>query len=100
MAKDLGTKFVVRICAKRMIKDGGTSVAEVMTESLAQGVHQIRCRTKGAENYQAALEINFEKLLIHPPVAKPERYSAQELTVIHATDSFLNLKNVGKPNFR
>jgi hypothetical protein len=87
VAKDLGTKFIVRTCAKRMTKDGGTSVAEVMTESLAQGVHQIRGRTKEGENYQAALEIKFEKLLIHPPVAKAKRYPAQELTVIHATET-------------
>ncbi len=59
-AEDLGTKFIVRTCAKRMAKDGGTSVAEVMTESLAQGVNQIRRRTKEGENYQAALEIKFE----------------------------------------
>ena len=41
MAKDLSTKFIVRTCAKRMTKDGGTSIAEVMAERLAQGVHQI-----------------------------------------------------------
>jgi hypothetical protein len=70
-----------------MTKDGGTSVAEVMTESLAQGVHQIRGRAKEGENYQAALEIKFEKLLIHPPVAKAKRYSAQELIVLHATET-------------
>ncbi len=51
VAKDLGTKFIVRTCAKRMTKDGGTSVAEVMTESLAQGVHQIRGRTKNGQTW-------------------------------------------------
>jgi len=33
------------------------------------------------------LEIKFEKLLIYPPVAKAKRYPAQELTVIHATET-------------
>ena len=33
------------------------------------------------------MEIKFEKLLIHPPVAKAMRYPAQELTVIHATET-------------
>jgi hypothetical protein len=70
-----------------MTKDGGTSVAEVMTESLAQGVYQIRVRAKEGENYQAASEIKFRKLLIHPPMAKAMRYPAQELTVTGATET-------------
>ena len=59
----------------------------MITDNLAQGVHQIRGRTKEGENYQSALKIKFEKLLIHPSVAKAKRYPAQEVTVNQATET-------------
>ena len=51
VAKDLGTKFIDRTCAKRMTKDRGGAITKVMVESFAQGVHQIRGRTKKGENH-------------------------------------------------
>jgi len=70
-----------------MSKDRGTFAAEVMAASRLYGVHKIRSRTKEGENCQAALEVKSEKLCIHPPVDKAKRFSAQELTITHASET-------------
>ncbi len=76
MAKDLGTKFFVRISAKRMTKDGGASLAEAMTESLVNGCTRFEVEPKKVRITKRPWKIKFEKLLIQPPMAKAKRYPA------------------------
>jgi hypothetical protein len=92
-AESAGTNFLTRTCANRLAPDGDPTVAAVMAEVAAQGLHCIEVRDKKGRVSEAVLELKFQRRRVLPPIGKHSRYPALELTVIHATER-------GKPKGR
>jgi hypothetical protein len=87
-ANEIGTHFLVRTCVNRLAGDGGHTIADGMAEVKVQGVHRVLIGT-GKSNGQsdvAELELRYKQVRVLPPIGKHKRYSAQTLTVIHASE--------------
>ena len=85
-AHEAGTKFLIRTCVNRLARDGASTVGDAMAKSRSKGTHRIHGRDANGKDYEAVLEIKYERMLVRPPIGKQKEYPALELTVIHATE--------------
>ena len=88
------TRFLVRTCVDRLVADtDGHTVAEIMRGTAAAGTHRLTIQNKDGAPSEAVLSVSYRRLRVLPPAGKQARYPAQELTLIHATET-------GKPEGR
>lgn len=92
-AKDIGTHFLLRTCVDRLAGDGSHTIAAEMAETRCKGLHRVEVRDRGGVLSHAILELKFRRIKVLPPIGKQSRYSALDLTVLHATER-------GKPRGR
>lgn len=76
-----------------MAEEGGHTVAVIMRATAAAGTHRLTIQNKNSAPSEAVLSVSYRRLRVLPPAGKQARYPAQELTVIHATET-------GKPGGR
>jgi len=85
-AKEAGTHFIFRTCVNRLAGDGEHTVEDEMQEVDCKGLHRIEVREKKGVTREAVIELKYRRIRVLPPIGKQARYSALELTVIHATE--------------
>ena len=81
-----GTHFLVRTCVDRLAGDGNHTISEEMAEVAVKGLHRVEVGDGKGGASQAVLEIRYRRIHVLPPVGKQKRYSALDLTVIHAQE--------------
>jgi Transposase DNA-binding len=86
MAKELGTHFLVRTCQDRLAGDGEHTMSDEMSAVQVKGLHRVETRDAKGHSSHALLEIKYRQVTVLPPVGKRNRYPAQQVTVIHATE--------------
>lgn len=86
IAKELGTHFLVRTCQNRLAGDGEHTMSDEMSAVQVKGLHRVETRDAKGHSAHALLEIEYRQVTVLPPVGKRNRYPAQQVTVIHATE--------------
>jgi len=85
-AQSLGTFFLIRICANRLVNGGSTTMDAVMEARQVKGLHNIEIQGPDGHASEAILELKFCRMRVLPPAGKRSLYPEQTLTVIHATE--------------
>lgn len=85
-ADELKTKFLFRTCVDRLAEDGQETIEKVMQRAKVRGAHVLNVRDKTGKTTQAKLAIQFETMVINPPIGKQSHYPELTLTVIHARE--------------
>jgi len=85
-AEGAGTRFLVRTCVDRLVRDGKALVSEEMSRSPVRGFYTITLQNKDGCISKVKLEVKFATLQVCPPVGKKKRYPPLLLTVVEATE--------------
>lgn len=86
LAEELGTGFLVRSCVDRLAEGGDTTIAKVMAEVQASGIHEVRFRDAQGEDHAAVLSVRHATMTVRPPIGKQRKYRHQNLQIIHAEE--------------
>lgn len=85
-AEESGTKFLLRTCVDRLAEDGQRTISAVMKAAKVKAIDRVEIRdAKGAVS-EAAVEVEYQRLQVLPPIGKQKNYPALTLTVIHAQE--------------
>ena len=79
-AQEADTHFLVRTCVNRLAGDGGHTVATEMAGVPVAGHHRVEI----GDGVTARVALRYRRVHVLPPIGKQKRYSALDLTVIHA----------------
>jgi Transposase DNA-binding len=90
LANELNTNFLVRSYVDRLANDGMSTINKEMRETAVKGIHRIEVINRHGAPSEAKLQIKYRRINVAPPVGKEKRYSACDLTIIHAEE-------IGKP---
>lgn len=85
-AKAKQTKFLVRIQTDRLAKDGLSKVSTEMKSAVVKGRHRIQVQDSKGQVSIVDLDIQFEQILVHPPIGKKDRYPCLPLTIVYARE--------------
>jgi hypothetical protein len=80
LSKTKQTKFLVRIQTDRLAKDGFSKVSTEMKSAAVKGRHRIQVQDLKGHISVVDLDIQFEQILVHPPIGKKDRVEAQSLS--------------------
>jgi len=86
LAKDIGTHFVVRTVVDRLAGNGDHTVMSEMRAAESAGTHVIEVRIDDDAVERVALDIQYRRIHVCPPIGKQKRYPSLDLTVIHAVE--------------
>lgn len=65
----------------RLAGHGGHTIATEMEETSVKGLHYVVVRNDKGETTKAALEMQFKRIAVLPPIGKQKHYSALDLTI-------------------
>jgi Transposase DNA-binding len=85
VAKELGTKFLIRTCVDRLAEDG-TTMECLMNREAAKGVFKVEVRDQDGNMDQATLAVKYRTLRVRPPIGKQDAWPELTVTVIHARE--------------
>ncbi len=83
-------KFLVRMQTDRLAKDGFSKISHEMKKAIIKGRHCIKVQDLKGNTSVVDLNIQFEKIIVRPPIGKKVRYPELALTIIYT-------KERGKP---
>lgn len=86
LARELGTHFLVRGCADRLVGDDRQTIADEMSEVQVKGLHRVEVPDVRGKPSVAILELRYKRARVRPPVGKRSKYPDLTLTVLHATE--------------